>query len=338
MESGSLHLALDAHGGDHGPLVTVAAACDALTHDPGLSITLTGLPEQIEPVLERHACERLRFEPCETVLDGDARPVAIIRQGVRSSLGKAMDMVASGNAQACVSAGSTVALMTLGVKLIGMLNGIRRPALMSRIPARHGFTNVLDLGANLNVDATQLVQFAIMGAVVCAREGLDDPRIGLLNVGHEETKGHAVVREAHDMLGRLPLDYHGFIEGDDIFAGRVDVAVCDGFSGNLLLKSAEGLARMLFSELGDALKSGWRARLGSWMARRSLEDLLARFDPAEHNGAPLLGLRGVVVKSHGGADREAMLKAILEAGQEAGKHVPERIEELIHNYKAEAES
>jgi glycerol-3-phosphate acyltransferase PlsX len=336
--SETIRLALDAHGGDHGPNVTVAAARDALARAPGLEITLTGVPELIEPILARAGSERLKFAPCESALDADARPVTVLRQGAGSSLGKAMELVANGRAEACVSAGSTVALMTLGVKMLGMLAGIRRPALMSQIPAQTGVTNMLDLGANLNVDAVQLVQFAIMGAVVCDGEGRGNPSIGLLNVGHEETKGNAVVRQAHAMLGNLPLNYHGFIEGNDIFAGRVDVAVCDGFSGNLILKSSEGLARMLFRELDAILQSGWRARLGGMLARPALRDMLERFDPAEHNGAPLLGLRGVVVKSHGSADRDAMVQAILEAGQEAGKHVPERIEELVHKYKAEAES
>jgi glycerol-3-phosphate acyltransferase PlsX len=259
-----------------------------------------------------------------------------LRQGADTSLGRAMEFLAGAAADACVSAGSTVALVTLGVKMLGMVPGIRRPALMSLIPAANGFTSVLDLGANLNVDALQLVQFAVMGAVVRSGESGKEPSVGLLNVGHETTKGHAVVREAHERLRELPLDYRGFIEGNDIFAGRVDVAVCDGFSGNLVLKSSEGLARMLFAELRAGLDGGSRARLGAWLAKPALQRTLERFDPAKHNGAPLLGLRGVVVKSHGSADRAAMVQAILEAGREARKQLPERIGTLIHKYKAEA--
>jgi glycerol-3-phosphate acyltransferase PlsX len=333
-----VRLALDAHGGDHGPRVLVAAARAALERDAGLEIILTGIRRQIEPLLAGTPRDRLELHPCDSVLAADARPVSVLRRGAASSLGAAMERVASGTAQACISAGSTAALVTLGLKMLGPLAGIKRPALTSPIPAQNGHTNMLDLGANLGVDARQLVQFAIMGTVLSAREGCLNPSVGLLNVGHEETKGHAVVREAHELLAGLPLNYRGFIEGNDIFAGRVDVAVCDGFSGNLILKSSEGLARMLFGELRARLDSGWRARLGGWLAGPALRHMLERFDPAAHNGAPLLGLRGVVVKSHGGADREATVQAILEAGREARKHVPERIEELINKYKAEADS
>jgi glycerol-3-phosphate acyltransferase PlsX len=329
-------LALDAHGGDHGPVVTVAAAREAIVQDPGLAVIVTGRPAEVQPLLEAADNPRLRFEPARSVLPADARPVAILRQGADTSLGRAMEFLAGAAADACVSAGSTVALVTLGVKMLGMVPGIRRPALMSLIPAVNGFTSVLDLGANLNVDALQLVQFAVMGAVVRSGESGKEPSVGLLNVGHETTKGHAVVREAHERLRELPLDYRGFIEGNDIFAGRVDVAVCDGFSGNLVLKSSEGLARMLFAELRAGLDGGSRARLGAWLAKPALQRTLERFDPAKHNGAPLLGLRGVVVKSHGSADRAAMVQAILEAGREARKQLPERIGTLIHKYKAEA--
>jgi glycerol-3-phosphate acyltransferase PlsX len=338
MPADFVRLALDAHGGDHGPAVTVAAARAALARDPALGIVLTGIPQLVEPLLADAPLGRLEFLPCESALAPDARPVTVLRQGAASSLGAAVSLVASGAARACVSGGSTAALVALGLRILGPLAGIRRPALMSRIPARNGFTNMLDLGANLNVEAVQLVQFAIMGTVLSAREGCQNPSVGLLNVGHEETKGHAVVRRAHEMLAGLPLNYRGFIEGNDIFAGRVDVAVCDGFSGNLILKSSEGLARMLFDELRGTLHSSWRARLGGWLARPALRHMLERFDPAAHNGAPLLGLRGVVVKSHGGADVEMLVQAILEAGREARKHVPELIEELIENHKAEADS
>ncbi len=326
-------LALDAHGGDYGPDVTLPAALDALELEPRLELALVGLPEAIsEAAKVDHP--RLRLIEADSVLAGDARPVAILRQGAGSSLGRAMELVAQGNVQGCVSAGSTVALMALAVKQLGPLRGIHRPALMSAIPSADGSTSVLDLGANLNVDARQLVQFAIMGSVVRETDERSMPRIGLLNVGHEETKGRTVVREAHERLRELPLNYVGFIEGHDIFAGRVEVAVCDGFSGNLLLKSSEGLARMLFEELRASLNSSPRARLGGWLARPALQDMLARLDPGKHNGAPLLGLRGVVVKSHGNADRAAMVHAILEAVNEARRQVPGRIEARIEQYEA----
>ena len=255
-------------------------------------------------------------------LASDARPVEALRRGRGSSLWLAMEQVANGRAQACVSAGSTAAMLALGVKLLGMLDGIERPALMSRIPSATGHTSLLDLGANLNVSAYQLVQFAIMGSVASPLDSGAKPTVALLNVGHEDSKGDSVVKEAHAMLQELPINYVGFIEGHDIFAGKADVAVCDGFSGNLILKSGEGLAKMFFRHLELALHSNVRARLGGLLARPSLEQVLARFEPSRHNGAPLLGLRNVVVKSHGNADREAMGHAIMEAIEEAQRQVP----------------
>ena len=332
-------LALDASSGDFGAGVTLGAARDALRSDPDLQLLIVGLPDDLAAAtrgLPADLARRVQLFPAETVLAPDVGPVTAIRHGARSTLGRALQLVADREADACVSAASTTAMVALGVKMLGVLPGIRRPALMSALPTSAGLTYLLDLGANLNVDAVQLVQFAIMGVVASKQPGGREPSVGLLNVGHEDGKGHSVVREAHEQLKSLPLDYRGFIEGNDIFRGCVDVAVCDGFAGNLVLKSSEGLARMLASELGKGFSSTWRARLGGWLAGPSLRRALARFDPAQHNGAPLLGLNGVVVKSHGSADRSAMLQAIREAGEEARKDVPEHIRRLITNYKAEA--
>lgn len=331
----TLTLALDAHGGDHGPDVIVPAALEALGREPDLVILLTGLPSELGDRVAAAAEPRLQLVPADTTLAGDERPVAVLRRGAASSLGRAVELVADGRAQACVSAGSTVALMALAVRRLGLLPGIRRPALMSAIPSSSGFTSLLDLGANLRVDAEQLVQFAVMGAVAYSGPA-ERPRVGLLNVGHEASKGHAVVQEAHERLRGLPLDYVGFVEGNDIFAGRVEVAVCDGFSGNLLLKSSEGLARLLFSELHSALRSAPRAALAGWLARPALKRMVERFDPGKHNGAPLLGLQSVVVKSHGGADRPATVQALMEAVREARRQVPRRIGEKILSYQAGA--
>jgi glycerol-3-phosphate acyltransferase PlsX len=260
---GKLVLALDAHGGDFGPGVTIPAALDILASQPLLEILLCGLRQELEPLLEKHRSERT-FKHCfgrlhildaSHALAPDARPVAALRRGKGSSLWLALEQVAAGKADACVSAGSTAAMLALGVKLLGMLRGIERPALMSRIPSASGHTSLLDLGANLNVSANQLVQFAIMGSVACPMEGVSgQPKVALLNVGHEDSKGDAVVKEAHGMLKELPINYTGFIEGHDIFAGKADVAVCDGFSGNLILKSGEGLAGMFFMHLEMALR------------------------------------------------------------------------------------
>jgi glycerol-3-phosphate acyltransferase PlsX len=342
--AGRLTVALDAHGGDFGPVVTVPAALQALAAQSKLHILLCGVLEQVQPLLDKYAAgnsyaaclERLELCQASHALAADARPVAALRRGKGSSLWLALEQVADGRASACVSAGSTAALLALGVKLLGMLPGIERPALMSPIPSASGHTSLLDLGATLNVNANQLVQFAIMGAVACSDEGSAAPaRVALLSVGHEDGKGGVIVQEAHAMLRELPIDYRGFIEGHDLFAGKADVAVCDGFSGNLILKSGEGLAEMFFQHLESALASGVLARVGGMLAGGSLKRALARFEPAKHNGAPLLGLQGVVVKSHGNAGRSAMANAILEAVKEAERRVPQRIEKMIKDYSIE---
>lgn len=339
-----LTLALDAHGGDFGPGVMVPAALDVLDQQAGLEILLCGIRAEIETVIETLRNEgdkavemgRLHIIEAGHALAPDARPVAALRRGKGSSLWLALEQVANGRASACVSAGSTAAILALGVKLLGMLPGIERPALMSRVPSATGHTHLLDLGANLHVSANQLVQFAIMGYVACALEKPSEkPRVALLNVGHEDTKGDAVIREAHSMLKELPINYTGFIEGHDIFAGKADVAVCDGFSGNLVVKSGEGLATMIFRQMERTLSEGWLARLGSLLMSGSLKRTLERFEPSKHNGAPLLGLRGVVVKSHGYADRGATAQAIMEAVTEAQRQVPGKIETMINDYSIE---
>ena len=337
-------LALDAHGGDFGVGVAVPAALDVLAGQSNLEILLCGIREEMAPVLKeveseadfKHCFERLHIIEAAHALTSDARPVAALRRGKGSSLWLALEQVANGRASACVSAGSTAAILALGVKLLGMLPGIERPALMSRVPSASGHTNLLDLGANLHVSANQLVQFAIMGSVACPMDGLSgEPRVALLNVGHEDNKGDSVVKEAHAMLKELPINYTGFIEGYDIFAGKADVAVCDGFSGNLILKSGEGLATMFFQHIKLAMQTGWRARMGAVLLGKSLKDTLERFEPSKHNGAPLLGLRGVVVKSHGNADRLTLGHAIREAVVEAERQVPRLIESMINDYSIE---
>jgi len=332
-------ISLDAHGGDQGLSVTLPAAMNALQADPALNIILVGQKDAIETAssgLGFWSNDRLSLCFASDVLAMDAKPAAVLRRGQRSSMWLALQSVADGKAGACVSGGSTAALMALSVKLLGMLPGIQRPALMAYVPNARGFTGMLDLGANLTASARQLVQFAVMGSVTAQlADGIEIPRLGLLNVGHEDGKGHEIVREAHQQLRQLPLEYIGFIEGHDIYSGRVDVAVCDGFVGNLVLKSSEGLARLLQGQLRNALQSGIRNRLGAWLARPALRSMLSRLDPSAHNGAPLLGLNGVVVKSHGGADCKAMTRAILEAGREARRMVPEKIEAAIRAVKLE---
>lgn len=332
-------LALDVHGGDHGLAVTVPAALAALAAEPDLRIILVGYQQEIEARLlgaSASVRDRLDVQASSSVLPNDAKPAAVLRRGRDSSMWKAFELVAEGQAHACVSGGSTAAMMVLGVKLIGTLPGIQRPALMGHVPTQRGYTGLLDLGANLNVSSEQLVQFAVMGEVTARMvDGLERPRVGLLNVGHEDSKGHDLIRKAHEMLNELSLNYVGFIEGHDIFDGKVDIAVCDGFVGNLILKSAEGLARMMQTELKAAFNENWVSKLGAMLVGPSVRRLLLRTDPSVHNSAPLLGLNGVAVKSHGGADSAGFTWAILEAGREARRQVPKKIEASIHMHHLE---
>jgi len=320
----------------------VPAVLAALQEDSRLRVILVGDRNKLESALAEASGagnKRLSVQHADSVIAMDAKPAAILRRGRDSSMWKAFDLVARNQAQACVSGGNTTAMMVVGVKLLGMLPGIQRPALMAYVPNTHGYTGLLDLGANLNVSARQLVQFAVMGSVTAKEvEGIENPTVGLLNVGHEDSKGHDLVQEAHGRLQELPMNYVGFIEGHNIFDGTVDIAVCDGFAGNLILKSSEGLARLVMKELKGALSSTLASRAGAALAAGPLRRTLARLDPSAHNGAPLLGLNGVAVKSHGGSDQKGLTRAILEAGREARRQVHRRIEASIREYHLETSS
>lgn len=344
-ESSKAVLAVDAHGGDHALAVTLPAALEALRADGGIEIVMVGRQQDLDAALSTHPPgsedprlrERLTFRYVDSALPMDVRAVTALRKGEGSSLWECVRLAADGGAHGCVSGGNTGAMMALGVRLVGMLTGIERPVLMAYIPHSRGFTAALDLGANLSVSERQLVQFAVMGSLAAEHiDGIENPRVGLLNVGHEESKGHTVVQAAHALLKEMPINYIGFVEGNDLYTGSVDVAVCDGFSGNLIIKASEGLARMTMAELKRVLAGSLRSRLGAWLLRPALRGMLARLDPSAHNGAPLLGLRGVVVKSHGHADVRAYTQAILEAAEAARKKLPQRIDSLIQQYHLEA--
>lgn len=338
-------IAVDAHGGDHGIDVTLPATLAALDLDTGLKVQIVGRQSDYDRVLAANSvsgagsdfASRLEFVPVDHFLPMDVSAVAALRRGRGSSLWEAISMVADGQADACVSGGNTGAMMALGVRKVGLLTGIERPVLMAYVPNVNGFTAALDLGANLSVSERQLVQFAVMGSITAEHvDGIENPRVGLLNVGHEDNKGPVTVQAAHAQLKNMPLNYIGFVEGNELYAGSVDVAVCDGFTGNLVLKSSEGLARMITEQLRNTLIGSARSRLGAWLARPALKSLLVRLDPSAHNGAPLLGLRGNLIKSHGHADTRAFTQAILEAAQAARKRLPERIDSLIQQYHLEA--
>jgi glycerol-3-phosphate acyltransferase PlsX len=311
-------LSIDAMGGDHGPTVIVPAVARALERLQGRRVRflLHGDERKLNACLARvpAAAEVSEVRHTDRVIGMDEKPAQALRRSKGSSLWNAVEAVKEGQAAAAVSAGNTGALMAVSKLILRMAApGLDRPAIVASWPTLRGVTAVLDVGANISSDAEQLVEFAIMGeAFHRAVHGVKRPSIGLLNVGAEEMKGHEEVREAAHMLreGGFELDYHGFVEGDDIAKGTVDVVVTDGFTGNIALKTAEGTARFVAALLKDALTSDLQAKLGAAIAYPALKKMRAKIDPSAVNGGPLLGLNGVVVKSHGGADAKGFANAI----------------------------
>lgn len=329
-----LTLAVDAMGGDFGPCVTVPAALHALASHSQLVLLLVGDPDIISSFLAKADSSllgRVQVIPAESVIASDAKPSQAIRNSRGSSMRVALELVKEGKAQACVSAGNTGALMGLAKLLLKPLDGIERPALMTVLPhQQHGKTVVLDLGANVDSDSEMLVQFAVMGAVM-AEEVLEisQPRVALLNIGQEETKGLETIRAASAVLRASPqINYIGYLEGNDLLTGKTDVLVCDGFVGNVTLKTMEGVVRMFLSLLkssGEGKKRAWWLKwLGRWIQKR-LAKRFGHLNPDQYNGACLLGLRGTVIKSHGAANQRAFAVAIEQAEQAVRKQVPERI-------------
>ncbi len=320
--SKTLVISLDAMGGDHGPSVVVGGVADYLKAHPGsdLRFVIHGDAAAIESQVRAHRlpADRIDIRHTDKVVAMDEKPAQALRRGKGSSLWNAIESVKSGEAAAIVSAGNTGALMAIAKLQLRMAApGLERPAIVASWPTLRGITAVLDVGANIDCDAAQLIEFAIMGeAFQTAVHGTRRPTIGLLNVGSEDMKGHEQVREAHRLLrsGAFDLDYHGFVEGDDIAKGTVDVIVTDGFTGNVALKTAEGTARFISALLKDALMSGLPSRLGAMMALPALKKMRNRIDPNAINGGPLLGLNGIVVKSHGGASAYGFGNAIRVAG------------------------
>jgi glycerol-3-phosphate acyltransferase PlsX len=329
-----LTLALDAMGGDFGPSVTVPASLQALASNKKLTLLLVGFPDAIQPFLNKadpSLLERLRVIPAESVIASDAKPSQAIRASRGSSMRVALELVKQGDAQACVSAGNTGALMGLAKLMLKPLEGIERPALMTVLPhQQRGKTVVLDLGANVDCDSTMLIQFAVMGSVVAEEVlGISNPRVALLNIGEEETKGLGTIREAAAVLKKTPtINYIGYLEGNDLLTGKTDVMVCDGFVGNVTLKTMEGVIRLFLSLLkpsGEGKKrSWWMKLLGRWLQKR-VAKRFGHLNPNQYNGACLLGLRGTVIKSHGAANQRAFAVAIEQAVQAVQRQLPERI-------------
>ncbi|HJS22422.1 MAG TPA: phosphate acyltransferase PlsX [Steroidobacteraceae bacterium] len=322
-------IAVDVMSGDRGPGTCVPAAVQFLRERADLALILVGAADVIDTHLRQaggRPGERLRVETASQVVGMDEPPRDAVRRKKDSSMRRAIDLVKSGAAQACVSAGNTGALMATSHFVLKSLPGVDRPAIMSAIPAIAGHTHMLDLGANAACTAEQLYQFAVMGSVVAADLNPNGrPRVGLLNIGEEDIKGHAVVQDAHKLLSPSSVNYVGFVEGDDIFTGEVDVVVTDGFTGNVALKTMEGLARMIGSSAREEFSRNPLRKLMAAAAWPALGALRARLDPRRYNGASMVGLNGIVIKSHGGADAFAFRHAIETAATEAERGVPSQI-------------
>jgi len=322
-------IALDAMGGDHGPVVTVPAALHVLSRQSDLSLILVGDQTIIENEIRKHGGkvgDQLRIHHASQVVAMDELASQALRGKKDSSMRVAINLVKDGIANACVSAGNTGALMATARFVLKTLSGIDRPAICTALPTITGHCHVLDLGANVDSTAEHLFEFAVMGSVlVSVVDNKTSPTVGLLNIGAEEIKGNEQVKQAAQLLQNSGLNYIGFVEGDGIYLGHADVIVCDGFVGNVMLKTTEGVAKMIAHFMKQEFQRNWLKKLSALVAMPVLKAFRKRVDPRAYNGASLLGLKGIVIKSHGGADSYAFGKAILEARREVIKNVPSQI-------------
>ena len=335
-------VAVDCMGGDHGPHVTVPAVLDFQQRHGDVDVVLVGLRDAIEAELSaRRAAPgpRLRVHHASEVVAMDEPPAGALRYKKDSSMRVVADLVKKGEAHACVSAGNTGALMATARFVLKTLPGIDRPAICTVLPTMKGHTHMLDLGANVDLSADHLFQLAVMGSeLTAAVDNNPNPSVGLLNIGEEEIKGNDQVKQAAQLLAKSKLNYYGFIEGDDIYKGVVDVVVCDGFVGNVALKTSEGVARMITHFMKQEFMRSPINKLVGLMAKPVLKSFHQRIDPRKYNGASLVGLQGIVVKSHGSADIFSFAQAIREAIIEVRKNVPERIRTNLESLLTERRS
>lgn len=314
-------IALDAMGGDFGPEVIVPGAAISLTRHPNLRFKLFGDRTRIEAELRKHAdlAERCDVVHTDAAISMDEKPSQAVRQGRSSSMWLAIQSVADGDSDVVISAGNTGALMAMSKLVLRPISDIERPAIAALWPTVRNECIVLDVGANIGASAAQLCDFALMGAAMArALFHIDKPSVGLLNVGSEEIKGAEEVKQAHAILremDKLPLDYRGFVEGDEIGQGRVDVVVVEGFAGNIALKTAEGTARQISQYLRDAMSRSLMSRIGAFLAQGGFRTLKDKMDPRRANGGTFLGLNGLAVKSHGGTDALGFASAV-DIGQD----------------------
>ena len=318
-------IAIDAMGGDVGPAVTIPASLDALSKHSNLHIILVGNESKIQNLLKKYDSvehPRISIKKTNEIVQMDESPQSALKNKKNSSMRVAINLVKNGEANACVSAGNTGALMATARFVLKTLKGIDRPAIASNLPNKNGTTCMLDLGANSDCTANQLFQFAVMGSMLTASlTKKKSPSIGLLNIGSEEMKGNEVVKEASIMLKNSHLNFYGNVEGNDIFKGTVDVVVCDGFVGNVALKTTEGLAQMMGRFLLEEYKRNWLTKLMGFISIPVLKSFKRRLDPRRYNGASFLGLNGIVIKSHGGTDSYGFRFAIDTAMEEINSNI-----------------
>ena len=338
-EGEPLTIALDAMGGDNAPSIVIKGANIARVRFPHVRYLLVGDEKRIHPLLKRKPKLRrlTSILHTDTMIQNDTKPSVALRQGRGSSMWRTVEAVQQGDAAAAVSAGNTGALMALAKFILRTLPGIDRPAIAAYFPTLRGESVMLDLGANVECDANNLVQFAVMGEMFARTVlGLQNPSVGLLNVGEEPVKGREAVRTASSILQAvdLPIRFEGFVEGDDIASGTVDVIVTDGFTGNIALKTFEGTARLLREFVRQAFKSSFVAGLGFLLARAALRKMQIRTDPRRYNGALMLGLNGIVVKSHGGTDALGFANAIGVAVDMAASGFNDKIKDEFRRLSA----
>ncbi|WP_019613352.1 phosphate acyltransferase PlsX [Psychromonas ossibalaenae] len=336
-----LTIALDVMGGDFGPHISLLATVKSLQLHPELSLIIVGNRSQILPFLKKHQLldhSRLSFIHADNFISMEDNPVHVLRRGSGSSMHMALDLVAQGKADACVSAGNTGALMLLAKQALKTLPGISRPALVAALPNNcSGFTYLLDLGANLQCDSDTLFNFAVMGSVLCEKvQQIKSPRTALLNVGKENNKGNDVIKRSAGLLKQTKhINYAGFIEANELFSGRADVVVTDGFSGNVALKSYEGMGRVFLEQLDKAINTNIYSKLLGRLLRPILKKQLKHLHPDMYNGASLIGLRGIVVKSHGSANEVAFSYAIEQAIKEIQWQIPASIAKKLETVLSE---
>jgi glycerol-3-phosphate acyltransferase PlsX len=320
-------------GGDHGPRVTIPAALDLLKLDSKVKIILVGLTDAIEAELSANKAQvgsRLSIHHASELVLMDESPQSALKNKKDSSMRVAINLVKSGDASACVSAGNTGALMATARFVLKTLPGIDRPAIAGILPNKHGITYMMDLGANADCTPEHLLQFAIMGSVlVSCVEQKAHPTVGLLNIGSEDIKGNDVVKRTSELLKESHLNFYGNVEGDDIYKGTTDLVVCDGFVGNVALKTSEGLAHLMGGFLKEEFKRNLLTKLMALISIPVLKAFKRRLDPRCYNGASFLGLRGIVVKSHGSADAFSFRHAISKAVEESRSGVLARITQQL---------